>query len=636
MAEPKFYNIEPAKGQALLKFQGRLMPKQIELFETEKIEEVRQDKKGQKALGLAKSKVKGDFTDLLIQGDCLSACAYLKSKNIKVDLVYIDPPFASGADYAKKIYLRNGGENEIENFDNTIGEEIMYGDIWQKEDYLNWLYERLLAIRDVMDEKGCIYVHLDWHIGSYVKILLDEVFGEMNFRNEIIWTYGGKGLVNATKSYVPYNANIYFYSKSDEYYLNNKSEEASESVKNRFGKNADKDGNIYFGALLKNNEKSEYEKSRKRFIKENGREPKDNDLAGNINGGSLLKNIWDDIPIIRENAVYDEYRNYSTQKPEALLQRIINASSKKEMVVADFFSGSGTTAKAAYDLGRNFIVSDVGMHAIQTTRDCLTKAGAELDVLKVRDGIKLFRNPTQTSQRIFGLLDGFKDRAELELTDFWDGGIAEKGGSFVPVKFIGLDKKLTKQLLDMVMEEIYQLEDSENSVSDVKIIFAHKEEDINQAYVNKQIKESGKTSIKVELLSLDDLLAEKKNLLYTEDSADVKVSKEKGKTKVEIKKFFSSYLKDKVDEYNTKKVKKGDLLEKAGHKIKISPEGLELIEAVQFDTTLKKDGIWVSNLDLEDKAGVKDKIKGVYHLDTDKFKMKIRNIAGDEIVLNFK
>ena len=187
--KPKQYNITPAKGQALLNFQGRRYPDKVDLFETEKIEEVRNKK--QELSSNKESNLNADFTNLLIQGDCLSACAYLKSKNIKVDLVYIDPPFASGANYAKKIYLRNGAKSEINNDSNPIGEEVMYGDIWQKEDYLNWLYERLLAIREAMGENAIIYIHLDWHIGHYAKILMDEVFGEENFKNEIIWKYFG-------------------------------------------------------------------------------------------------------------------------------------------------------------------------------------------------------------------------------------------------------------------------------------------------------------------------------------------------------------------------------------------------------------------------------------------------------------
>jgi len=133
--------------------------------------------------------------NIIMRGECLSACAYLKDKGIKVDLVYIDPPFASGADYAKKVYIRRNphlaekiavAEQEMDIEELKAFEETMYGDIWQKEDYLNWMYENLMAIKSIMSDTASIYVHLDWHIGHYVKILMDEVFGEDNFRNEII------------------------------------------------------------------------------------------------------------------------------------------------------------------------------------------------------------------------------------------------------------------------------------------------------------------------------------------------------------------------------------------------------------------------------------------------------------------
>ena len=121
---------------------------------------------------------------------------YLKDKGITVDLVYIDPPFASGADYAKKVYLRRNpkvaeairqAESELDIEELRSFEEKMYGDIWNKESYLNWMYENLMAIKSIMSDTASIYVHLDWHIGHYVKILLDEVFGEDNFQREIIW-----------------------------------------------------------------------------------------------------------------------------------------------------------------------------------------------------------------------------------------------------------------------------------------------------------------------------------------------------------------------------------------------------------------------------------------------------------------
>ena len=236
---------------------------------------------------------------------------------------------------------------------------------------------------------------------------------------------------------------------------------------------------------------------------------------------------------------------------------------------------------------------------------------------------------------MFSLIEGFKTRTELELGEFWDGGIVSSKGSFEPVKFIGIDKKLTKELLDAVLEEIYALEETESGASKVNIIYAFKDLDIDQSYVNKEVKSSGKTTISVELVSLDDLLEEKRDMFFPEDSADIEVKKDGKKYKVKIKKFFSPYLKTKIDEYNAKKVKKGTLEEDKQKAVKISDNGLELIEAVQFDTELKKGGVWTSNLDLEDKAEIKDKIKGIYELPTNKFKMKIRNIAGDEIVLDY-
>jgi len=631
MQKPKSYNITPAKGQALLNYQGRLLPSnniEMQLFEVDVVEEIKQ--KGQKKLGDKQKEIHADFSNLLLHGDCLSACAYLKSKDIKVDLVYIDPPFASGANYAKKVYLRNGNKTEFENDDSSIGEEIMYGDIWQKEDYLNWLYERLLAIREVMSEKASIYVHLDYHIGHYAKIMLDEVFGEDSFRNEIVWhymTYQGQ-----VESYYPKKHDtILFYTKSETYpfYL---------QKDNEYTNNIDfKRWNRY---LVNGNEirGDNYPKDDTRFDvfinkwkEENKRKPTKDDIIYKLEGYTI-DSVWN---IKAEDPKSLNRRNYATQKPEGLLERIIKASSDEGMIVADFFVGSGTTAIVADNLNRKFVACDVGLNAIQTTRDGLVKRGVSFELLKIKDGVRLFRNPAQTTQKIFSLIDGFKPRTELELGEFWNGGIVSSKGSFEPVKFIGIDKKLTKELLDAVLEEIYALEETESGASKVKIIYTYKDLEIDQSYVNKEIKNSGKTTISVELISLDDLLAEKRDMLFAEDNADVEVKKEGTKCKVKIKKFFSPYLKTKIDEYNAKRFKKGTLEENKEKAVKISENGLELIEAVQFDTDLKKSGVWTSNLDLEDKPEVKDKIKGVYELPSDKFKMKIRNIAGDEITLDY-
>lgn len=665
--KPLPYTISPARGQALLSFEGRRMPEHLPLFEVTKVEEVR---------AAQASTTPAAAPNLLLHGDCLSACAYLKANNIKVDLVYIDPPFASGANYAKKIYLRNGVNADLET-SNTIGEEIMYDDIWQKEDYLNWLYERLLAIREILSETGSIYVHLDWHIGHYVKVLLDEVFGDTNFGNEIIWqrVYAH----NDAGKYGHVHDVIFFYTLADEHVWNTQYLPYDEKYLKMYCMD-DGDGRLYkventlgpggrgvwydwnghyraWRYSLKS--MRELEKAGLLYHTSSGFPKKKVYL--NEMPGKPLQTIWTDINVIAGQA--DELEDYATQKPEALLERIIETSSNRDMTVADFFSGSGTTATVAQKLGRRFIASDICLNAIQTTRDRLGAAGASFDVLKIQDGIRLFRNPAQTVAKIFSLVEGFRKRDELELGEFWDGGLPGASGRYIPLKFVGLQERLTPPLLDVYLEEIYQLE-SDDRAEGVRILYAHRDLTVDQAYINKRLKASGKTQLKVELVSLNELLDRKAASLFTPDSAvlDVKPGK-KGELAVTVKQYFSPYLRAKIDEFNAKRGKKngGELIEANGNgngeengngetngngeeaakpsvpfkPVTISDTGLELIEAVQFDTTLRKDGVWVSHPELEDKAGPKEKIKGSYTVTAKAFKVKFRNIAGDEIVLDY-
>jgi DNA modification methylase len=658
MKKPIDYTIQPAKGQALLSFQGRRLPDKIELFETSLIEEVRQ--KGQKKITLD-SELNADFRNLLIHGDCLSACAYLKSQNIKVDLVYIDPPFATGANWSKKIYLRNGGRSQLERQSQDIGEEIMYGDIWQKEDYLNWLYERLLAIRYIMNDEASIYLHIDTTVGHYVKVMMDEIFGDWNFA-EIVWVCG---LLGSGDFYPKSHESIYCYRTEKSFFDSPQKLGLSPRITGALSK--DENGWFY----TRGRESSGGSTYLKTYISKNPNFTKEEAIEeANRLRNHPVWSVWmgkDELAkAFNEDGVgtyaFTEEENvgYSTQKPEDLLQRIIKASSDANMIVADFFSGSGTTVKVANDLGRKFIACDIGINALQTTRDRMIDSKAQFDVLKINDGVRLFRNPAQTVAKLFSLLDGYKDRAELQLGEFWDGGMINKRGTFTPVKFIGIDKKLTKELVDVIIEEVIGIEENnqeeiktENGTEDkipvVKIIYAYKQPEVNQDYVNKTIKQSKKTNIKAELVSLDELLSQKADVLYSSDNAVVEMKQDGKHWKVEIKKYFSSYLKNKIDDFNNKKVKpkqktldengdnengNGDEKPNGKPKIQISDTGLELIEAVQFDTTLREDAVWTSNLDMEDKAGVKEKIKAVYKLNTDKFKIKIRNISGDEIIVD--
>lgn len=315
---------------------------------------------------LAGAKENDDWTNMIVQGDnlqFLKTCyrnedPLIKDKvKGKVKLIYIDPPFATESDF--------GGKDG----------QYSYSDKRARAEFLEGLRERLIYLRELLADDGSIYVHLDQKMSHYVKILMDEIFGKDNFRNEIVWTYNGKGLANAKKGYVKYFANIQFYSSSQSTQLSNKIDKLSESVIKRFGKYLNEFNQITFGALIKGNEKSEIEKSRKRFIKEFGREPEEDDIASDFNKGIFLKDFWDDIPIVRENKKYIEYQNYPTQKPEALLERIINASSDKDDLIIDCFGGSGTTAAVADKLERRWITCDFGKHAIYTMQKRMLRIG---------------------------------------------------------------------------------------------------------------------------------------------------------------------------------------------------------------------------------------------------------------------
>ena len=362
---------------------------------------------------------KEDTENMIIRGECVSACAYLKENNIKVDLVYIDPPFASGADYAKTVYIRRNPKvaESIKKAEETLDieelktfEEKMYGDVWNKEAYLNWMYENLMAIKSVMDDNASIYVHLDWHIGHYVKILMDEIFGEDNFINEIIWSYKTGG--NGSKSFSKKHDTLFLYSKNSDYIFNTIKEKTIVDKSKGYNPNTEQ------------------------FIDEDG----------NTCVMTNVRDVWDLQHINMHDFV--ERVGYATQKPERLLERVIKASSDETMIVADFFGGSGVTAKVANDLNRKFIHCDIGINSIETTRDRLLSAGASFKVMDIKDGVNLYRNPVQTMDKVKSLIPGLKN--EDSVPEFWEGAINDSKIGLIPVYIPNLMDSTTK-ILDIVL-----------------------------------------------------------------------------------------------------------------------------------------------------------------------------------------
>ena len=394
-----------------------------------------------------------DTDNMIIRGECLSACAYLKEQGVKVDLVSIDPPFASGADYAKKVYVRRNpkvaeaisqAETELDIDELKAFEETMYGDVWDKEKYLNWMYENLVAIKSVMSDTASIYVHLDDHIGHYVKILMDEIFGEDNFKNDIAWKSTASHN-DSSKSFSSIADHIYFYSMSEESifnilytpyteeYINS---EWTQLPSGRYYKSENMlDPQLKMQAYdfhgttarwrttpdkfeeLWNAPQTEVPNSHGRIkLGKNGKPIKRCRIVFMDElPGVPVNDIWDDIAYVAGRS--QERVDYATQKPEALLERIIKASSDEGMLVADFFGGSGVTAAVANRLGRRFIHTDIGINSIQTARDRLVASGASFTMKEVKDGIQLYRNPQQTMENICRLIPGLKNDDSLD--EFW-------------------------------------------------------------------------------------------------------------------------------------------------------------------------------------------------------------------------
>lgn len=290
----------------------------------------------------------------LLAGDPQTGLPSLRGK---VDLIYIDPPFDSKADYRTKVVLPGLNLQQKP----TVIEQFAYADTWEEGtiSYLKMIYKRLVLMKELLSDKGTICVHIDWHIDSYVKIMLDDIFGKDNFRDQIIWYYPGG--IKAVPHYFPRKHDcIYCYSKTNNYVFNNQRKGIEDnSLYSRWIKYSE-DGETITYKNFPRTDKVKFDMYVKRFISQNKREPKDEDVIYRFEG-ALVDDVWDDCPAVFR--LLNEKTGYSTQKPASLLERIIKASSNEGDLVCDFFGGSGTTAAVAEKLGRRWITCDIGKPA---------------------------------------------------------------------------------------------------------------------------------------------------------------------------------------------------------------------------------------------------------------------------------
>ena len=454
-------------------------------------------------------------------GDNLQVMSHLiKEYRGKIDLIYIDPPFDSKADYKKKIEVKGVGKAET---DSTSFEEKQYGDIWTNDEYLQFMYERLLIMRELLSESGSIYVHCDWHKSSFLRIILDEVFGPENFRNEIVWSYFG--FKRATSKKFPQKHDlIYSYTKnSDNYTWNVQYRPHSPEYIKRFKK--DENGRLYRDDV--------------------------NPTGGGTRiiyldevKGDIIDSVWNDIPPV--NPVAKERCDYPTQKPEKLVERIINASTNPGDLVFDCFMGSGTTQAVAMKLGRRFIGADINLGSIQTTTKRLINVANELSE-QLQDNEKytgfevynvnnydFFRNPLEAKELIIQALE----IQPFPQSDVWDGELDGRMVKIMPVNRIATRADL-EELKANLPYKTYEKRKAENPtqpVEKITIVCMGHEPDL-KASLEQELSEY---KLDIEIV---DILREKKDLQLKRE-AEAEIVREGNK--LVIRAFYPMNLMQKL------------------------------------------------------------------------------------------
>lgn len=530
-----------------------------------------------------------DEQDIL--GDNLQVMSHLLKKyRGQVDLIYIDPPYDSKADYKKRISLR-GKSAET---DKTAFEEKQYSDIWSNDEYLQFMFERIILMRELLSPEGSIVLHCDYHKVHLLRCIMDEVFSQEKFRNEIIWCYSTLG--RPKDRFAMKHDNLLVYGKNENSFFN------------------------VDGALVPYSK--EYIDSHFRDFDDNGRQCRKRFDAGKWriyypDAGMIPNDYWD-IPY--ENSMSNERTDYPTQKPEALLEKIIKAYTTEGGVVFDCFMGSGTTQAVAMKLGRKFVGADINLGAIDTTVKRLNKVANEIKddrQTKIRftgfevwnvNNYDVFRNPIQAKELLI---------EALELQPLPDNGLydGEKDGRLVkimPINRIATRADLNELITGFPRDKFdkRKAETPNKPVEYITLVCMGHEPDLG-ANLKLQMKEEG-YNIDVEVL---DILRDKVNLEFRRDSeADVQIEGDR----LVIREFFPMNLLQKLS------------MEKTNVE-----EWRELVDSIKIDFNF--DGAVFSPSVIDIPEG-KDLVKGSYKIPADAgtIKVKITDLLSEscEVTIN--
>ena len=492
-------------------------------------------------------------------GDNLQVMSHLlKEYRGQIDLIYIDPPFDSKADYKKTIEIRGVGKAES---DSTSFEEKQYGDIWTNDEYLQFMYERLLLMRELLSDKGSIFIHCDWHKNHHLRCLMDEVFGPTNFVNEIAWCYFGPGSPGM-RQFNRKHDNILWYSKTYNVWKFN-----ADAV--RIPHDEKTTGNF------------------KQGLRGSGFIAGDYNLAD----GKIPEDWW-------EMAIAGRYPNdgikrvgYPTEKPFKLLERIISATTDEGDLVADFFMGSGVTQMCSMRMGRRFIGADINLGAIQTTTKRLLSVSAELEGQEDKytgfevynvNNYDFFRNPVEARELLISALE----IQPFPASDVWDGELDGRMVKIMPVNRIATKADL-KELLANLPYKTYEKRKEENPgqpVERITIVCMGHEPDLKGALEQ----ELNQYKVDVQIV---DILRDKADLQLKRDS-EAEIVREG--SKLVVRAFYPMNLMQKLS------------LQK-----EYVEDWRQLVDSIMIDWNY--DGV-VMQPSVTDVPGKNEMVKGIYDI----------------------
>jgi DNA modification methylase len=571
--------IKPAKGRPMLTWVGKKPLRHVTAYPAQLVETF--SPSPNPALGFGEGPGEG----LLFHGDNKDVLAYLLANGFrgKVNLIYIDPPFDSGADYVRKVELRGGKETKLEGESYTLGEQIQYADIWANDTYLQFMYERLLLLKELLADNGSIYLHCDFRRSHMLKLVMDELFGSNNFLNEIVWKR--QSAHNDASQYGAIHDTIFYYAKSSERTWNTILGEPSPDYVAQFFDQVEVEtnrryarGDLTAGGLSGGGYEYEF-----KGVTRVWRAPKSTleqlEAEGRIHWpkagvprlkryldefeGVPLQDVWADIRVIHNQSV--ERVGYPTQKPGSLLERIIEASSLPGDIVLDCFLGSGTTAAVAQNLGRRWIGADINKGAIQTTikrlqgvmqeqvesakgkTQSLPGMEAEETPTPAQLGFAVYRVNDYDLQiqhnEAFNLAVEHLGMTRTKTDSFFDGTLGKK-----LVKIVPFNHPVTPLDLEEVKKELNHRPDEER---DIVVVGLGKEVAI-EAWLEEwnKLRKQGNIPNKIEVIELRS--DPKYGGFFTHEPAKAKVTFKRTGEKVEITidDFISPTILERLKQQN--------------------------------------------------------------------------------------